>query len=39
MGKTITKTVKQYSYKIDDYDVEELLEIGREYKNVKNYVY
>ena len=20
MGKTITKTVKQYSYKIDDYD-------------------
>ena len=39
MGKTITKTVKQYSYKIDDYDVEELLKIGREYKNVKNYVY
>ena len=39
MKKTITKTVKQYSYKIDDYKVEELLKIGREYKNVKNYVY
>lgn len=39
MGKTITKTVKQYSYEADDYEVEELLKIGREYKNVKNYVY
>ena len=39
MGKTIIKTVKQYSYKLDDCEIEELLKIGREYKNVKNYVY
>ena len=39
MKKAITKTVKQYSYKIDDCEIEELLKIGREYKNVKNYVY
>ena len=39
MKKTITKTVKQYSYEVDDYKIEELLKIGKEYKNVKNYVY
>lgn len=30
MKNMITKVVKQYSYKIDAYDVEELLKIGNQ---------
>lgn len=36
---TMIKTVKQYSYKLDDNIIKELLFIGNQYKNVKNYVY
>ena len=36
---TIIKTVKQYSYVLDDDSVKELLFIANQYKNVKNYVY
>lgn len=36
---TIIKTVKQYSYKLDEEMLKELLFIANQYKNVKNYVY
>ncbi|WP_055665478.1 zinc ribbon domain-containing protein [Desnuesiella massiliensis] len=36
---TIIKTVKQYSYELDNEHLKELLFIGNQYKNVKNYVY
>ena len=35
----IIKTVKQYSCELDDNILSELLFIGKQYKNVKNYVY
>ncbi|WP_125154864.1 RNA-guided endonuclease TnpB family protein [Clostridium rectalis] len=36
---TIIKTVKQYSYELDDDILQELKFIANQYKNVKNYVY
>jgi IS605 OrfB family transposase len=36
---TIIKTVKQYSYQLDDNTLNELKFIANQYKNVKNYVY
>lgn len=36
---TIIKTVKQYSYELDDDTLKELKYIGNQYKNVRNYVY
>ena len=36
---TIIKTVKQYSYELDEEMLKELLFIANQYKNVKNYVY
>ncbi|GAA0082968.1 RNA-guided endonuclease TnpB family protein [Clostridium sp. CTA-6] len=36
---TIIKTVKQYSYELDNNTLNELLFIANQYKNVKNYVY
>ncbi|WP_035292387.1 hypothetical protein [Clostridium sp. KNHs214] len=36
---TIIKTVKQYSYELDDNIIKELSFIGSKYRNVKNYVY
>ena len=39
MKDLIIKNVRQYSYELDNTTIEELLEIGRRYKNVKNYVY
>ena len=36
---TIIKTVKQYSYDLDEETLKELLFIANQYKNVKNYVY
>lgn len=39
MMDTIIKNIKQYSYKLDDETINELLFIGRQYRNVKNYVY
>ena len=36
---TMIKTVKQYSYKLDNNILQELLFIGNKYKSVKNYVY
>lgn len=36
---TIIKNIKQYSYKLDDQTINELLFIGSQYRNVKNYVY
>jgi len=36
---TIIKTVKQYSYELDEDTLKELLFIANQYKNVKNYVY
>ena len=36
---TIIKTVKQYSYDLDEEMLKELLFIANQYKNVKNYVY
>ncbi|WP_317720138.1 hypothetical protein [Clostridium tetani] len=33
------KTVKQYSYELDDNIIKELSFIGKKYKNVKNYIY
>ena len=39
MKDLIIKNVRQYSYELDNATIEELLEIGRRYKSVKNYVY
>ena len=39
MKDLIIKNVRQYSYELDTATIEELLEIGRRYKSVKNYVY
>ena len=39
MVDTIIKTVKQYSYELDDDILQELKFIANQYKNVKNYVY
>ena len=39
MKDLIIKNVRQYSYELDNTTIEELLEIGRRYKSVKNYVY
>lgn len=36
---TIIKTVKQYSYELDDNDLNELLFIGEHYRNAKNYIF
>jgi len=36
---TIIKTVKQYSYELDNNTLSELKYIGNKYRNVKNYVY
>ncbi|MBN3371779.1 hypothetical protein EXM90_11955 [Clostridium botulinum] len=36
---TIIKTVKQYSYELDDDILQELKFIANQYKNVKNYIY
>ena len=37
--ETVIKTVKQYSYPLEEEVVKELEFIGDQYKNVKNYVY
>ncbi|MEW8956261.1 hypothetical protein, partial [Clostridium sp.] len=37
--RTIIKTVKQYSYELDEDVLKELKFIANQYKNVKNYVY
>ena len=36
---TLIKTVKQYSYELDEVNLKELKFIANQYKNVKNYVY
>jgi len=36
---TIVKTVKQHSFELDEETLKELLFIGNQFKNVKNYVY
>ena len=35
----IIKTVKQYSYELDDSDLNDLLFIGEHYRNAKNYIF